>query len=68
MGTPYETFVMVETRDEIGSLVGSHKRIVRVIRTYADKANGDEALALLRDAFEPEHVRQFDLLTVPHVE
>lgn len=83
MASQFETFVLVEMTVQTGLLgepvSGDHPLsaisqtyappvIKRLIRTYTDKSVGEEALALLRDAFSPDHVCQFDLLAIPHVD
>lgn len=66
MGSPYETFVLVEVVNTNISM--SQPGTLHILRSYLDKARGEEALELLRDTFTPEHLRRFDLLTVPHID
>jgi hypothetical protein len=74
MAGPFETFVLVEMQNiavpnpAAPGTVMPQPFLKRIIRTYTDKAVGEEAVALLRDAFAPDHVCQFDLLAIPHVD
>lgn len=74
MPSQFETFVLVElyaqpTFIDLGNNMitesGASRSIKCMIRTYDDKARGEDALKLLRDTC-PD--RKFDLIPVEHVD
>lgn len=81
MASQFETFVLVEmtvgqtaivaggeTGQRAALTITPQPHIKRMIRTYEDKTVGENALELLRDAFAPDHARQFDLIPVAHID
>lgn len=62
-----KSFVLVQLVDVTGDavfLVGFH--IARMLRTYSNKTEAEEALLLVRDATAGQI--PFDVIAVPHIE